>query len=387
MAVHSAVVPRTVGLTVLSIAASVALAAPALAATTVSDVPLQTASFNGTVNVVQYAGDTMYVGGAFTSGSDSSGTVTRNHVAAVSATTGQLLPWNPNTDDDVQSLTVAGSWVYLGGAFGNVGGATHKRIARMQAGSGAVDSGFKASAVGTVFALSTDGSSVFAGGTFTSVNGSPRQRLAAFNAASGALSAGWQPSANARVNVLTAASGRVYIGGTFTSVNGAGGTGHLAAVSPATGAVDGSYRSAASYEVKGIAVTSSAVYAAINGPGGRLLATNLSGAGQWTLTTDGGVNAVTVLGDAIYAGGHFDNACKTAATGTPGTCLSGSVGRKKLIATDTSGTLLDWSPNANSALGVYALDASTVYNRIAAGGAFTGFHFGSIDQPHFAEFG
>ena len=80
---------------------------PASAAT--SDLPLTvdtTYQTNGRVDAILTIGDTVYLGGAFTSvrpagAPAGTGQVTRQHLAAFSRSTGALLPWNPGTDKDV----------------------------------------------------------------------------------------------------------------------------------------------------------------------------------------------------------------------------------------------------------------------------------------------
>src|SRR5712691_8786414 len=82
---------------------------------------------NGRVRTIVYSGGVIYLGGEFTQvrPPGTGGTpVARNHLAALDEATGQLLPWNPNADGIVWSLDLAGSTVYLGGEFQNVGGAT-----------------------------------------------------------------------------------------------------------------------------------------------------------------------------------------------------------------------------------------------------------------------
>ena len=60
----------------------------------------------------------------------------RNHLAAFNATTGNLLAWNPNADDSVRSLASAvnGTVIFAGGDFRHVGGGTHSRVVKLNAG-------------------------------------------------------------------------------------------------------------------------------------------------------------------------------------------------------------------------------------------------------------
>src|SRR6478672_3812974 len=77
---------------------------------------------NGTVRVVIFSGNTLYVGGNFSrvrppgAAAGSSETV-RNNAAAFNATTGALLSWNPNVNGQVRTISVVKTRVYLGGTF------------------------------------------------------------------------------------------------------------------------------------------------------------------------------------------------------------------------------------------------------------------------------
>ncbi|MGH3471559.1 MAG: hypothetical protein ACRDPG_05890 [Nocardioidaceae bacterium] len=361
--------------------------AQAVTTDAITNTPDQTAWFNGVVRVVVYDGGTIYVGGDFTAAVQNGNTITRNHVAAIDAATGSVLPWNPNTNGNVLAITYTPSGVYLGGVFGTVGGARHTRIARVSLASGAVDSTFQHSANRAVRALTSDGSTVYAGGNFTSIDGASRAQLAAFNDASGSLSSTWLPVANGIVRALDASNGVVYVGGEFSTMDGLSRGRYLAAVNPTTGALQPGFNSPLGYRVMAVAATTSQIYAAADGPGGNLLATSLDGTLQWLLTTDGGFQAVTVLGDTVYAGGHFGNACTTSRTGLHGTCLDGKVSRKKLLAVSSSGQLLPWAPQANSSLGAHSLSANPQTGQIAAGGEWTTLNSGKIYQPYFALFG
>jgi hypothetical protein len=352
---------------------------------TVSDTPDQTASFNGSVRAVVYHAGVVYVGGDFTSATDNGQTITRNHVAAIDPGTGHLLPWNPNANGSVYSLAATDTGIYLGGTFGRVGGAAHSRIALVTT-AGAVDSGFTASASGNVRALGVLGGTVYAGGTFSSIDGQSRPYLGAVDAASGALVTGWAPALDNKVFGLTIANGWVYAAGGFGSVNGATKGRHLAPLDPTDGSLQAGYTSSINYAVHAVAATPTVLYAAADGPGGHLRAVSVTGAAIWDLTADGGMQAVTILNGAIYAGGHFDNVCTTTRTGSHGVCLDGQVQRKKFAAVDPSGNLLPWAPQANSALGTFSMDSDPVTGRVVAGGEWTTFDLGHISQPHYAQF-
>jgi hypothetical protein len=177
------------------------------------------------------------------------------------------------------------------------------------------------------------------------------------------------------------------VGGQFTTMDGTGRDRFFASVDPTNGAVQSTWSSPVGFRVMRIVATPTAIYAAADGAGGHLVATNLNGQQQWVATSDGGDQALTVLDGTIYVGGHFDNVCTTQRVGAKGACLDGQVQRKKFAAFDLSGNLQSWAPQADSALGAFTMDSDPATGRIAAGGVFTSFNFGRISQPFFAQWG
>jgi hypothetical protein len=359
-------------------------AMPARAAV-VSAAPERTPTFNGVVLATAYDGDTVYVGGEFTAAVVSGRSISRTRLAAFDARNGALRGWAPSADGRVRAIAVSGGSVYVAGEFGYVNGARRDSLARLDPVSGAVRGGLAHSISGQPYTLATGGGRLYVGGTISAVDGQARSRLAAFDLGSGALDGSWRPAANATVQAVGTAGERVYVGGKFTAVNGVTGSARLAAVHPASGAVDLSFRSTAADEVRALAVSGSSVYAAHGGPGGRVVAYAADGAGRWNLTMDGDPQAITVLDDTVYFGGHFDNVCRSPRTGAKGSCLDGSIKRVKLGAASTSdGRLLSWTANANGVAGVHTLSASGQLDKVGAGGAFT--KINGAAQPYFAQF-
>lgn len=373
-------------LPVVLVVGALVLAGAAPTSAAVGVVPRRAASFNDVVHVVVSAGDTVYVGGAFTRATDATGTVVRNHVAAVDADTGQLRAWSPDVDGVVLALAVAGGDVYLGGRFDRVAGVRRGGLAKISAATGALRRRFAHDAGGPVRAMTVLGDALYVGGSFTRIDGRPRDRLAKFDLGRGVLVPSWTPSPDGSVHALAAHAGEVLVGGRFGELDGRSGNGFLAAVDPRTGAVVPGFDPGISYPVHDVAVTPTAVYAAADGPGGHLRAFDRDGEDRWDLATDGGVQAVTVLAGTVYFGGHFDNACRSARVGTTGGCGEGMTSRRKLAAVDVTGDLHAWAPQANSALGVVTLDTLQSPGRVVAGGAFTRFG-GGVPRSAFALFG
>jgi hypothetical protein len=155
--------------------------------------------------------------------------VAANHLGAVDQVGGNAISgFSSSANDAVHALLAAGSSVYAGGDFTSVNGVPRSRLVRINASTGAVESGFAGQANGTVrsLALSPDGATVYGGGDFSQAsNGGTwqsRSRLAAWGTGIGALRP-WAPNADASVEAVAVdpASGVVYAGGLFTSVSGA----------------------------------------------------------------------------------------------------------------------------------------------------------------------
>jgi hypothetical protein len=193
----------------------------AWAATTLSNTSDPVPQPSGRVYAVLVLGNTIYLGGSFTSVKDEFGIdQPRSRLAAIDATTGRLLPWNPGASRLVRALATDGNRIYAGGEFARAGGRTHNYVAAIDAATGAVIHSWNPSADAPVYALAVLGSRLYLGGAFGAVNGQSRTRLAAVNAATGALDAGWTPTVGGAVDPRVWAlapspdGARIYVGGT-----------------------------------------------------------------------------------------------------------------------------------------------------------------------------
>jgi hypothetical protein len=358
---------RLVGLSGLALAGLVAVVASAPANAAVSEEPVATPVFDGPVYATAVAGNVVYVGGDFGAAVIKGKQTARTRLAAFDATTGALLNWAPSADSTVRAVAVDpdGS-VWAGGDFQNVDGQPHDSLAKISS-AGVLDPASFTISGGSPRALAVGHGRLYVAGLFSAVNGVKRGNVAAIDLATRTLS-GWSARTDNLVNAVAVAGSRVYLGGAFHRVNGVGSTPRLVAVERDGGAVDMSFRPRPDSIVWGVTVGGDRVYAALGGKGGRVVSYALAnGAAKWTLTTDGDAQAVAVLGNTVYVGGHFDNVCRTARNGDNGVCLDGSVSRVKLAATDLDGRLQSWSPQGNGIRGVLALTASSELGIVAAG--------------------
>jgi outer membrane protein assembly factor BamB len=350
------------------------LASPSPAAAELSTMPDEgTVQTNGRVNTILVVGDRIYLGGQFTYVNG----VPRSRLAAIDASTGELTDWAPRASTVVRALAASpdGRRIYVGGDFRSVSGVTGlSYLAAIDASTGAVDASWKPQANYAVRTLATLGDRVYIGGDFLTINGQSRQRLAAVNGVTGELDPDWHPVADARVRtLLPSPDGKtVYAGGHFLSINGRTRT-RLAALNAAVGNLR-SWSPAIDPHgpVIDLEVSGGRVYTAEGGPGGTVEAYNAStGARLWSQSADGDAQAVAILGDELYVGGHFDKV--------------GGVPRRYFASFDAATGALDqqWAPSASDGQ-VWALEPDASRMCIYAGGEFT-----SISgQPHqgFAQF-
>ena len=133
-------------------------------------------------------GSRLYVGGAFTTYNGS--TVWR--AVALNPATGALITsFLPRMSASVRAIVATSTTVYLGGLFNAVGSVTRDELAAVSASNGALLPWNPVAAGGRVnaLALSPDGASMVVGGAFTSINGSsnPGYGVAKVDTSLGAL--------------------------------------------------------------------------------------------------------------------------------------------------------------------------------------------------------
>jgi hypothetical protein len=342
-------------------------------------------AFNGSVYAIAYRGDTVYVGGSFTSTNVGGRTVARERLAAFDARTGALLDWAPRAGGPVRALAVSGPSVYVAGDFDQISGHPRDSLARLDAGTGAVGT-FQHGIEGSPRALAVGNGRLYLGGAISRVDRRERPRLAAFSLATGELDADWTPAADNTVYSLAYANARVYLGGSFHRTGDVASTPRLSAVDATTGDLDRSFRPSPPAVVYSVAVDADGVYVAMGGQGGRAAAYSRStGRTRWIRFFDGDAQAVAVLDGTAYVGGHFDRACADGDTGPHGACGEGSVSRVKLAAVAADGSLTGWAPQANGIVGVRTIAVDRAHGTVAAGGDFT--TIGGQPQRRFASFG
>jgi len=317
---------------------------------------------NGTVYAMARVGNTIYLGGDFTNLKDpvTGLYVARARLAAVDATTGAPLAWNPGADATVRALAVGpDGTVFAGGIFTTAAQVTATRLAAITPAGKAV-TGWSAAASGTVRDIVADSSGLYAAGSFGSINGVARARVAKLSLTTGAMDRSFNARvAGGSVYALARSGDTMLLGGSFTTLSGA--TRQASgSVSLTSGAVTtwAPARQCDTCWVLDLATDGTKVYEAVAGPGGRVVAFSLSTAARsWVRSGDGDVQAVAVEAGVVYVAGHF-----SAFNGLP---------RRQLVTYSASGVLSDYSIafTGKDYPGIWSVIADTSALRI--GGAFS----------------
>lgn len=308
-------------------------AGPAHADTAPSDVSqpqtagttsLPTVQVDGVVWSQVIVGNTVYVGGDFTTaypaGATKAAGVARKNLLAYDITTGNLIEsWNPGSDAKVRAVAVSpdGKTVYVGGNFTQVAGQPRSRVAAFDATTGALTT-WAPKLNAAVYAVSATNTAVYVGGAFTNVNNIARNKIAGISSTGSVLAYNPNISGGSVNAIAVKPDGNIIVaGGTFTAVGGVP-VGSLAATSAATGALvtwavgDTISYSGKSAGIMSLAADASGVYAAgFNADLGAnprglegVVKIGWDGNISWLSDCHGDSYSVAPAGDVVYVASH-----------------------------------------------------------------------------------
>jgi hypothetical protein len=365
-------------LALVVVAAAVLAPASSAFAALNNDIDPGIAQANDRVLTILRTDGTIYIGGDFTAITDANGTVARDHIAAIDAATGLVLPWDPGADATVRALAVSpdGSTVYAGGDFVTFGGQARGHIAAFAADPSSVAlTPWQPHVNRAVYTIAPLGSRVLIGGSFTSIGGVRRVRLASLSASTGAVLP-WAPNASSEVRAIVPSGDgtRIFVAGFFDHINGVA-QNHVAALSassPSGKPLPWKYHPP--FAVVTLARNGPTLFGGGHGSGGHLVAWGAKGGMRWARGLDGNVEGLTIVDGELIAGGHFTHAGFTI----------GAPHRRHLAAfnPNTGAIDPDWHPSVNMPLGVFSVAGAGQH--VYVGGDFTS--IGPAAQQGFAQF-
>lgn len=291
---------------------------------TVSADALPTVQVDGVVWSQAVVGNTVYVGGKFTTARPAGSaagvnTTPRNNLLAYDIRTGALITsFAPNLNGQVLGVTASpdGSRLYVAGEFTVADGAARYRIAAYDTATGKLVTSFAPTLDFRARTVVATGNTVYVGGAFNSANGQKRPRLAAFAASNGALLS-WAPTADAQVSAMVMApdQSKLIVGGQFASLSGTQALG-LGAIDPVSGATvpwaanQTVQDSGTSASITSLSADGNQVYGTgyVFGPGGNLEGTfaadAASGKINWVEDCHGDTYSAFAAAGVVYTASH-----------------------------------------------------------------------------------
>jgi uncharacterized delta-60 repeat protein len=183
------------------------------------------ANSNDTVKSIAVQADGKILLGGLFHGANSIGGQLRNYIARLDAVTGLADSWDPNSDNQVESIAVlTDGKVVAGGSFHNIGGQPRTFTARLDAVTGTADlfDPGTTSSFNDDFSIAAqaDGK-VLVSGTFSGIVGvQTRNRIVRLDGVTG-LADSFDPNANNTVHaVAVLPDGKILAGGIFTNIGG-----------------------------------------------------------------------------------------------------------------------------------------------------------------------
>jgi hypothetical protein len=344
------------------------------------------------VRAITKLGNTVYIGGEFTTISPVPGAppVDQPYLFAMDATTGAFrsafrprLAGPAGTTFDplgVLSLEIdpASGALFVGGNFTKANDQNLTGLAVLDPVSGELKRGAAQHSVGmsgaraSVNAIKRWGSEIYVGGNFTTIAGQTRRHLARLDLPTLSLDP-WRASLGGRVRSIAldgAVPNRVFVGGDFigAGANLDGRASYLASFGTVASEDLVSWfpnLGSGGPRVNGLDAAGGRVFAAVGGPGGRLVvydaAPGQAEPPERTIRTDGDGQAVNVVGNVVYFGGHFDSV------------LSPATARSKLVGLDLQTLQILPTPHVltTGAFGVWAIYGESNPNDVWWGGEWS----------------
>jgi hypothetical protein len=272
----------------------------------------------GEVKASAIVGDLLVIGGTFNriESPDGSQSLGQANLAAFHLSTGAPVAGFPSANGPVLVLLTDGNRLYVGGAFGSIGGVAKANLAALDVGSLGVVGGFSPQPNGEVRSLDAGAGALYVAGGFTNIGGRARNRVARLDPATGALDQRFTPQLGAEsvgtgnrvMSIDLAPNGsRVFVGGEFTQANGDTARDYVTGLDPISGANAGPAFANVPDQVQEIEVSpdGTRVFAGLQNKGNSLVALEISTGRQlWRCRAKGNVQAVEVSNGDVYYGFH-----------------------------------------------------------------------------------
>jgi len=171
---------------------------------------------NGRILDILVDGETVYVGGEFTTVSGH----THNHMAALSASDGTLKDWMPDIDYKINSIACDDKYVYAAGYFWTVNGTSVNNLVKLDKKDATFVNTWQPDPDNEVHDIKLDGGYLYVAGSFITIGGKSMSYLARIDTNDAAVDTSWNPHPDWDTYSLAVTDSNVYVGGIFSQVGG-----------------------------------------------------------------------------------------------------------------------------------------------------------------------
>ncbi len=169
---------------------------------------------NNGIHVIKEYSGLLILGGKFTS----IGSIARSGLAIIDTLSGVPITLNANVNGYVNDIEIAGNEAFLAGSFSSISNENRSNLASISLATGVVDS-WNPGSNDEVHSLLLHDQYLYVAGAFTTIASSNRGRSARFDIASGNVLNSWNPSANGTVYDILVDDDKVYLAGSFSGLN------------------------------------------------------------------------------------------------------------------------------------------------------------------------
>ncbi|MBC7383101.1 MAG: T9SS type A sorting domain-containing protein [Bacteroidia bacterium] len=173
-------------------------------------------SIDGTVTVLKQIGSKLLVGGDFYSVNQ----LFRRSLAIVDTVNGTPTSFDVECDGSINDVILAGTNLIIGGNFSNFGTSARNNLAMVNLGGTGVLQSWNPNLNGQVRRLLLNQTQLYAIGDFTQVGSTVKKRMASFELSNNFNLRNWSVVADSTIHVAIAVGSKIIVGGNFLNING-----------------------------------------------------------------------------------------------------------------------------------------------------------------------
>ncbi|MFY8109474.1 MAG: T9SS type A sorting domain-containing protein [Bacteroidia bacterium] len=256
---------------------------------------------NNNIHVIKEYSGLLLIGGEFTS----IGNISRSGFAVIDTLTGVPITLSSNVNGYVNDIEIIGNDAFIAGSFSSVSSENRNNLASISLSTGSVNS-WNPGSNDEVYSLLLNDQYLYVNGSFTNIASTNRGRVARFDIANGITLNSWNPSANGNVYDVLVSGEKVYLAGTFSGLNEDFAS-PVSAVDTAIGAKISAFNPSVTDGMNSLLLNGTILYAAGNSESG-VLPINIENSEILDLGIKGNfssINKIDIIEGSLFIAGEF----------------------------------------------------------------------------------